>query len=103
MTYDAALTLKGLLRALDPLLGLAFKRVGDRAAAGLRAAIARIARWTGNACQRRPLVRRGTRRSLTSAESGASAARRCTAGGGGSSDSPSSSAVSRAIRSQQRT
>jgi len=39
VTYDAALTLKGPLRALDPLLGLAFKRVGDRAAAGLRAAI----------------------------------------------------------------
>ena len=40
VTYDADLTLKGALRALDPLLGLAFKRVGDRAAAGLRAQLA---------------------------------------------------------------
>ena len=37
VSYEADLTLKGPLRALDPLLGLAFKRVGDRAAAGLRA------------------------------------------------------------------
>lgn len=36
VTYDARLGLKGPLRVLDPLLGLAFKRVGDRAAAGLR-------------------------------------------------------------------
>jgi hypothetical protein len=38
--YEAELTLKGPLRALDPLLGLAFDRVGDRAAAGLRAKLA---------------------------------------------------------------
>ena len=37
LSYEAELTLKGPLRALDPLLGLAFNRVGDRAAAGLRA------------------------------------------------------------------
>jgi polyketide cyclase/dehydrase/lipid transport protein len=37
VSYEADLTLKGPLRALDPLLGLAFNRVGDRAAAGLRA------------------------------------------------------------------
>jgi hypothetical protein len=40
VTYQAELTLKGPLRALDPLLGLAFKRVGDRAATGLRGALA---------------------------------------------------------------
>ncbi len=33
--YRAELTLKGPLRILDPLLALAFKRVGDRALAGL--------------------------------------------------------------------
>jgi polyketide cyclase/dehydrase/lipid transport protein len=36
VSYEADLTLKGPLRALDPLLGVAFHRVGDRAAAGLR-------------------------------------------------------------------
>jgi carbon monoxide dehydrogenase subunit G len=36
VTYDADLKLKGLLRVADPLLGLAFNRVGDRALAGLR-------------------------------------------------------------------
>jgi len=36
ITYDAKLMLKGPLRLADPLLGLAFKRVGDRALAGLR-------------------------------------------------------------------
>jgi carbon monoxide dehydrogenase subunit G len=40
VTYDAELTLKGLLRVADPLLGLAFFRVGDRALAGLRRALA---------------------------------------------------------------
>jgi polyketide cyclase/dehydrase/lipid transport protein len=40
VTYEADLTLKGPLRALDPLLRLAFNRVGDRAAAGLRAQLA---------------------------------------------------------------
>ena len=33
--YDADLALKGPLRLADPLLALAFKRVGDRALAGL--------------------------------------------------------------------
>jgi carbon monoxide dehydrogenase subunit G len=36
VTYDALLELNGLLRFVDPLLGLAFGRIGDRAAAGLR-------------------------------------------------------------------
>ena len=36
VTYDADLALKGLLRIADPLLALAFDRVGDRALAGLR-------------------------------------------------------------------
>jgi carbon monoxide dehydrogenase subunit G len=36
VTYDARLLLRGPLRLFDPLLGLAFKRIGDRAAAGLR-------------------------------------------------------------------
>jgi|tagenome__1003787_1003787.scaffolds.fasta_scaffold20688117_2 hypothetical protein len=43
VSYEADLTLKGPLRALDPLLGLAFNRVGDRAAAGLRAKLATTA------------------------------------------------------------
>jgi len=36
VTYDADLALKGLLRIADPILALAFNRVGDRALAGLR-------------------------------------------------------------------
>ncbi len=36
VTYDADLALKGPLRIADPLLALAFNRVGDRALAGLR-------------------------------------------------------------------
>jgi carbon monoxide dehydrogenase subunit G len=40
ITYDADLALKGPLRLADPLLGLAFRRVGDRALAGLRATLA---------------------------------------------------------------
>ena len=36
VTYDADLALKGPLRIADPLLGLAFDRVGDRALDGLR-------------------------------------------------------------------
>ncbi|MGZ4174868.1 MAG: SRPBCC family protein [Solirubrobacteraceae bacterium] len=40
VTYDADLALKGLLRIADPLLALAFNRVGDRALAGLRRAFA---------------------------------------------------------------
>jgi carbon monoxide dehydrogenase subunit G len=35
VTYDAQLKLKGLLGLSDPLLGLTFKQIGDRAAAGL--------------------------------------------------------------------
>jgi len=35
ITYDAELTMKGLFKFLDPLLGLAFKRVGDRAVVGM--------------------------------------------------------------------
>ena len=35
VTYDAVLELKGLFRLSDPLLGIAFKRIGDRAAKGL--------------------------------------------------------------------
>ena len=36
IVYDAALTLKGPLKLADPLLALAFNRVGDHAVAGLR-------------------------------------------------------------------
>lgn len=36
LIYDARVTLKGIGRFADPLLGLAFKRLGDNAAAGLR-------------------------------------------------------------------
>jgi len=39
VTYDALLELNGVLRLADPLLGLAFGRIGDRAAAGLRRAL----------------------------------------------------------------
>ncbi|MEL7210784.1 MAG: SRPBCC family protein, partial [Actinomycetota bacterium] len=39
VTYDADLRLKGLARVADPLLGLAFGRIGDRAADGLRAVL----------------------------------------------------------------
>ncbi len=39
VTYEADLSLKGVLRIGDPLLGLAFRRIGDRAAAGLRTAL----------------------------------------------------------------
>lgn len=35
VTYEAELELWGPLRLFDPLLGLAFQRIGDRAAAGL--------------------------------------------------------------------
>ena len=40
VTYDADLAMKGLLRIADPLLALAFNRVGDRALAGLRRTLA---------------------------------------------------------------
>jgi hypothetical protein len=36
VTYDAELQLKSVLKVADPLLGLAFRRIGDRAAVGLR-------------------------------------------------------------------
>lgn len=35
VTYDAELKFNGLLGLADPLLGLSFKRIGDKAAAGL--------------------------------------------------------------------
>ena len=40
VTYDAELKLKGLLALSDPLLGLTFNQIGDRAAAGLVEALA---------------------------------------------------------------
>jgi carbon monoxide dehydrogenase subunit G len=40
VTYDADLALKGAMKLADPLLGLAFKRVGDRALVGLSKALA---------------------------------------------------------------
>jgi len=40
ITYDADLALKGAFRLADPLLALAFKRVGDRALAGMRSTLA---------------------------------------------------------------
>lgn len=43
ITYDADLRLKGLLRLADPLLALAFTRVGDRGLAGLRGVLERPA------------------------------------------------------------
>ena len=39
VTYDAQLTLKGFMKVADPLLGLAFKHVGDQALAGMRTAL----------------------------------------------------------------
>lgn len=41
VTYDADLALKGLLRIADPVLGLAFSRVGNRALAGLERTLAK--------------------------------------------------------------
>jgi hypothetical protein len=40
VTYDARLRLRGALRIADPVLGLFFRRVGDRAKAGLAATLA---------------------------------------------------------------
>ena len=37
--YEATLELNGLLRVADPLLGLVFDRIGDRAAAGMEKAL----------------------------------------------------------------
>ena len=39
VTYQADLTLNGVLGLADPLLRLAFGRIGDRAAVGLRTAL----------------------------------------------------------------
>lgn len=39
VTYEAELTLKGPAGLFDPVLGLVFDRIGDRAAAGLRNAL----------------------------------------------------------------
>jgi len=49
VTYDADLRLKGLLKVADPLLRLAFNRVGDRALAGLREVLAHPAPGTVDA------------------------------------------------------
>jgi uncharacterized protein YndB with AHSA1/START domain len=40
VTYDARLGLRGALRFGDPVLGLLFRRIGDRAKAGLAATLA---------------------------------------------------------------
>ncbi|MDP3279143.1 MAG: SRPBCC family protein [Deltaproteobacteria bacterium] len=40
VTYDATLTLNGPLGGFDPLLRVAFRRIGDRAAAGLKRVLA---------------------------------------------------------------
>jgi len=42
LTYEAELTLKGPFKLADPLLALAFSRVGDRALNGLRETLARV-------------------------------------------------------------
>lgn len=41
VTYDAELTLKGPAKLADPLLGIAFGRIADKAIAGLRQALNR--------------------------------------------------------------
>ena len=41
LTYDADLRLTGPARIFDPVLALAFRRIGDRALAGLEATFAR--------------------------------------------------------------
>ena len=43
VAYDAVLTLNGPLKLFDPLLRLAFRRIGDRAMAGLRRKLAELA------------------------------------------------------------
>lgn len=40
VTYTAMLAVKGPAAVLGPLVGVAFRRIGDRAAGGLRAALA---------------------------------------------------------------
>jgi len=42
VVYDARLDAKGIGRLADPLLALVFRRIGDRAAAGLRAHLATV-------------------------------------------------------------
>jgi carbon monoxide dehydrogenase subunit G len=39
VTYDAQFELRGVLRVASPFAGLVFRRIGDRAAAGLRRAL----------------------------------------------------------------
>lgn len=39
MTYEAHLKLKGMMRFIDPVIGLALRRLGNNAAAGLRRAL----------------------------------------------------------------
>ena len=46
ITYDAELTLKGLGKLTEPLVALAFRRVGDRALAGMRRALKSSPRLT---------------------------------------------------------
>lgn len=41
VTYDAQVILGGRLKLIDPLVNLAFQRLGGKAAAGLRAALGR--------------------------------------------------------------
>jgi carbon monoxide dehydrogenase subunit G len=40
VVYDAELDLRGAARVFTPLIAVAFRRIGDRAAAGLEAAVA---------------------------------------------------------------
>jgi hypothetical protein len=40
VTYDADLSLHGVLRLANPLLAIAFRRIGERAAGGLRRTLA---------------------------------------------------------------
>ncbi len=40
LTYDARLELKGVLTLFNPVFGLSFRRIGDRAIVGLRSTLA---------------------------------------------------------------
>jgi hypothetical protein len=40
VTYDAELSLRGVLRLANPLLAVAFRHIGERAAGGLRRTLA---------------------------------------------------------------
>ena len=42
VVYDARLDAKGIGRLADPLLAIAFRRIGDRAAAGLRSHLSAV-------------------------------------------------------------